>query len=301
MRKIILSIFITAVISLSMILLMYHPLLIPSNNSTETISNNRFIELKTYSGWKGVESMAIPLNEYIKSTSGPSIYSSDLLWPLANVENPFHDLLNKGTGVVIVTILSVDRVYRYNIYAYVVYKARIDKVIVEPQNTIELPSKTACVKDPALCNLTKRQHEVIKNLISTIKENSTIELIVPAFIAKESVNKANLTINDVSTPFWLLEPGYQYLLFLDPRLDGIHVHYDYVWGPWAYLVLDGRVYSLNHVKPPNNVSLDPSKLFKSPYIHWKPYPYEQLREIAIHKLSVNGVRLENFILKIVRG
>lgn len=300
MRKIVLSILLTAAIGLSTTLLVYPPALVPSNNSTGAMPNNGFIELKTYSSWKGVESMITPLDEYIKSIRGSSVYFSDLLWPLANAQNPFHDLLDRGAGVVIVSVLSVKRVYRHNVYVYIVYEARVNQVIVKPQNIIELPPQTACVKDPALCDLAKRQYEVINNLISMIRENNTIKLIVPAFITRESINKTNLTINDVATPFPLLEPGYQYLVFLNPRLDGIHVHYDYIWGLWAYLILDGRVYSLNYVKPPNNISLDPSKLFKSPYIHWKPYPYEQLRKIALRRLSVNGEQLENFILKITR-
>ncbi|MEB3756737.1 MAG: hypothetical protein GSR79_07780 [Desulfurococcales archaeon] len=301
MRKVVLFILLTATIGLSITLLLYSPALVPSNNSPRTIPNNGFIELKTYSGWKGVESTITPLDEYVKSTHGSSVYFSDLLWPLADAQNPFHDLLDKGSGVVTVTVLSVERVYRYNIYAYIVYEARVNQVIVKPQNTIEIPPQTVCVKDPAFCDSAKKQHEVIKNLISTIRENNTIELIVPAFITKESINKTNLTINNVATPFPLLEPGYQYLVFLDPELDGIHVHFDYVWGLWAYLVLDGEVYSLNYVKPPSNISLNPSKLFESPYIHWKPYPYEKLREIATQKLSVNGEQLKNFILKITRG
>jgi len=301
MRKIVLSVLLIALIGLSTTLLLYRPALVPGNNSTRTIPNNGFIELETYSGWKGVESMVTPLDEYVKTVNGTAISFSDLLWPQAYSQNPFHDLLDRGTGAVIVTVLSADRVYRYNIYAYIVYEARVNQVIVKPQNTVELPPQTVCVKDPALCDSARRQHEIINHLISTIKENNTIDLIVHAFIAKESINKTNLTINGVATPFPLLEPGYQYLVFLDPRLDGVHVHFDYVWGLWAYLILDGKVYSLNYIKPPANVSLDPTKLFKSPYIHWKPYPYEKLREIATQKLSVNGEQLENFILKITKG
>ncbi|MEB3816776.1 MAG: hypothetical protein LRS46_02385 [Desulfurococcales archaeon] len=194
--------------------------------------------------------------------------------------------------------MSVDRVYRHDIHAYVVYKASIDKVIMLPRNTIKLPPQEACAKTPTLCDTAKKQHEIINNLISTIKENNTIELIVPAFIAKEAVNKTNLTLDDVATPFPLLEPGYKYIVFLDAELDGIHVHYDLVWGPWAYLVLNGKVYSLNYVKPPDNVSLDPSELFKGSHIHWQPYPYDQLREIALQKLSANGESLEDFISKV---
>ncbi len=96
-----------------------------------------------------------------------------------------------------------------------------------------------------------------------------------AFIAKDSINKTNLTIEDVASPFPLLEPGNQYLVFIKPEPNGIQVYYDFIWGPWAYLIQDGKVYSLNNVKPPDNVILDPTKFFKSPYIHWEPYPYDK--------------------------
>jgi len=300
MRKVVLSILLTAVIGLSITLLV-HSHTKAGGNSTGTTSSDGFIKIKTYSGWKGVESIVTPLDEYIRSTRGSGVHFSELLWPYANTQNPLHDLANKGTGVAVVTILSVDRVYLDNIHAYIAYEARVDKVTVKPRNTIELPPQAVCTKDPALCDLAMRQYEAVNNLISLFRENNTIELIVPAFIDRDSINKTNLTINDVATPFPLLEPGYQYLVFLDLSPDGIHVHYDYVWGPWAYLVLDGKVYSLNYVRPPNNISLDPSKLFESPYINWQPYPYEQLREIAIQKLSVNGEPVENIILKITRG
>ena len=300
MRKIHLYILLINVIVLSAALVVYLPLRVPNSNSTETTPNSGLVELETYS-WKGVESIITPLDEYIKSINGSGVYFSDLLWPLADSENPFHDLVEKGTGVAIVTVLSVDRAYREFTNAYIVYKARIDKVIVEPRNTIELPSQAECAKDPELCDLAMKQHEAINNLISMIKENNIIELIVPAFVAKDAVNKISLTLDDVASPFPLLEPQYRYVVFIDVELDGIYVHYDFVWGPWAYLVLDGRVYSFNYVKPPDNITLDPSELFKTSYIYWKPHPYEQLRKIAIQKLSANGEQLESFISKITRG
>jgi len=302
MRSLALFVLLTAVVILSAILvvyLVYPSAPIPSKYSVEVAGGNRSIELKTYSGWRGVEAMVTPLDEYIKSIVG-AVPHADLIWPLADSRNPFHDLLNSGAGGALVTILSVDRIQRYNIYAYVVYKTRVDQVIAKPRNTIGLPPEEECVKAPELCDLAKRQREIIDSLISVIERNNVIEVIVPAFIAKESVGKTNLSISDVATPFPLLEPGYQYLVFLRPELDGIHIHYDYVWGPWAYLVLDGRVYSLNYVKPPDNVSFDPVKLFVSPYTYWEPYPYEQLRKIAIQKLSINGEQLESFINKILK-
>ena len=118
-----------------------------------------------------------------------------------------------------------------------------------------------------------------------IREGNTIELLVSAFIAEGSVSKTALTTSDIASPFPLLEPGYQHLVSPEPQPFGITVHGDYAWGPWAYLILDGKAYSLNYVKPPANVSLDPAELFKTPYIRRRHYPYEKLREIAIQKLS----------------
>ena len=262
----------------------------------------RFVELERYSGWRGVESMITPLDEYVRKVKGVAILFSDLLWPYADSQNPFRDLVGRGVGVAIVTITSIKSVRRYHdIFAHVVYSARIDKVIVKPVNTITIPPEVVCIKSPELCELAKNHSRVVDKLISMIREGNTIELLVSAFIAKDAVNKTNLTINDVASPFPLLEPGYQYLVFLKPELDGIHVYYDLVWDPWAYLVLHGKVYSLNYIKPPANVSLDPAELFESPYIRWKPYPYEKLREIAIQKLSADGEPLEKFISRIMSG
>jgi hypothetical protein len=279
-------------------LLVYHLISAPTSNS---VLSNESIELRKYSGWKGVESMITPLDEYAKTVNEATISFSDLLWPYANSQNPFRDLVNRGIDVVIVTITSIKNIRHYSdIFVYVVYNARIDKIIVKPNNTIAIPPQAVCIKSPELCELARNQSRIIDNLISTIREGNTIELSVRAFIAKDSINKTNLTISDIASPFPLLEPGNQYLVFVRPELDGIHVYYDFVWGPWAYLIQDGKVYSLNYIKPSANISLDPTKLFKSPYIHWKPYPYEKLREIAIQKLSVNGESLEDFILKITR-
>ncbi|MCE4608954.1 MAG: hypothetical protein F7C36_01055 [Desulfurococcales archaeon] len=235
------------------------------------------------------------MDKYIQFANGSMPYFSELYWPFASSQNPFRELVDNGTGVAVVTVLSVDKVYRHDIYVYVVYKARIERVIVEPQNTIELPPQEVCMKDPTICDSARREHDIIENWLSMIRENNTIELLVPAFLPMDSINKTNLTICDVASPFPLLEPRHQYLVFLEPELDGIHIHYDYVWGPWAYLILDNKLYSLDHIEPPSNISLDPIIMFNSPQIDWKPYPYQQLREIAMQKLSINGEPLTDFI------
>ena len=275
---------------------------ITSSNNKASSAGLEPIVLEKYSGWKGVESMITPLDEYERAITGNAPAYSEVLWPYADSPNPFRDLVNRGVGVVIVTIESIKDIYVYSgIFTYVVYEAKIDKVIVKPVNTIIIPPQVECTKSPELCELATNQSRIINELVSMIREGNTIELLVRAFIAKDSVNKTALTISDIASPFPLLEPGYQYLVFLRLELFGIIVNYDYVWGSWAYLVLDGKVYSLNYVKPPANVSLDPAELFKSPYIYWKPYPYEKLREIAIQKLSAYDEPLETFISKITEG
>lgn len=208
--------------------------------------------LEGYSGWNGVENMVTPLDEYIRAITGGNVMFSDLLWPHTDSPNPFRDLVDRGVGIAIVTVLSIECVDRYyDSFVSVVYKAKIDKVIVKPVNTIIISSQTECIKAPELCELAEKQSKIIDEFISAIREDNTIELLVSAFIAKDSMNKTALTISDIASPFPLLEPGYQYLVFLKPEPFGIIVHGDYVWGPWAYLILNGRVYSLNYVKPPS--------------------------------------------------
>ncbi|BAN90871.1 hypothetical protein ACAM_1402 [Aeropyrum camini SY1 = JCM 12091] len=71
--------------------------------------------------------MVTPLDEYIKAVTGGAASFSDLIWPHADSQNPFQDLLDRGVGVAIVTITSVKTVYRYSdTITYVVYDARID-------------------------------------------------------------------------------------------------------------------------------------------------------------------------------
>ncbi|MCE4625959.1 MAG: hypothetical protein F7C35_08895 [Desulfurococcales archaeon] len=212
--------------------------------------------------------MVTPLYDYVNTVLGSYEFYGDFYWPFTGSQNPYQDLIARGSGVIIVQVLSVEKVYRHNFYAYVVYESRVDKVLTPPGNA---------------------QNS------SMIEENKTIEIIVPAFLTKEAVNKTNLTIEDVATPFPLLEPGYEYIVFVDVRVDGVHVHYDYVWGPWAYLVVEGKVYSLDNMEPPDNVNLDPTILFTSPNVKWEPYPYPQLRSIAVQKLSVNGEPLDAFV------
>ncbi len=308
MKKIVLfSVLIVIIIISAGIRLAYLSEETPNSGSEQSETNNSYhdsiIELYTYSGWKGVESMATPLDNYIKSMNGNNsdIYFSYFVWPLANSDNPFKDIIENGTGVVIITVLSIDNVTKSGIRADVVYQVKINKIIVDPQNTIEIPPQELCIKDPTVCELAQNQYQLINSLLSEIKENNTIKLKVTAFISENASNKTNLTIHDVASPFPLLEPGYEYIVFLDVELDGIYVHYDYVWGPWAYLIMDGQVFSLNTIKPPSNITLNPTELFQSPTIYWRPYTYDQLREIAIEKLSVYGESVENFVSMLLGG
>ncbi len=72
------------VIAVLMFLLSLLSVFVPDNGS----SGSKYIYLKAYGGWKGVESMVTPLDEYVKSIKGTSIHFSDLFWPLADAQNP---------------------------------------------------------------------------------------------------------------------------------------------------------------------------------------------------------------------
>ncbi|MCE4620074.1 MAG: hypothetical protein F7C33_03520, partial [Desulfurococcales archaeon] len=120
-----------------------------------------YVQLQAYSGWKGVESMITPLDEYVKIVTGSNIYYGDFYWPLADSKRPFQEILERGSSAVMVTILSIERVYRHGFYAYLTYKAKIDKVIVKPQNTVETPPQAVCAKNPASCDRAKKQYDTI--------------------------------------------------------------------------------------------------------------------------------------------
>ena len=84
------------VLTISVPLLAYFLASSPENINGGTTPTARFIELEEYSGWKGVESMITPLDEYVKKAKGVAISFSDLLWPHADSQNPFQDLVDGG-------------------------------------------------------------------------------------------------------------------------------------------------------------------------------------------------------------
>jgi len=75
------------VIAVLMFLLSFLSVFVPDKGS----SGSKYIYLEAYSGWKGVESMVTPLDDYVKSITGTSIHFSDLFWPLADAQTPIEN------------------------------------------------------------------------------------------------------------------------------------------------------------------------------------------------------------------
>ena len=97
MRKLVIFTLLIVVLAISVSLLAYLLVLSPENiNGGTSPTTTRLIELEGYSGWKGVESMITPLDEYVKTMSGVTGLVGDLLWPYADSQNPFRDSLNRG-------------------------------------------------------------------------------------------------------------------------------------------------------------------------------------------------------------
>jgi len=146
-----------------------------------------------------------------------------------------------------------------------------------------------------MCGNITEQLNAKRMYAEQIEENITPKVSLLAFISKDAITKENLTIEDVASPFPLLDPGNEYVLFLLVAHTGVSVYHDFVWGLYAYLVKDGKVYSMNYIEYP--VKLDPVEFFEDESINWKwgSYTYCELRQIAIQKLKACAVQLEDFI------
>jgi len=86
------------VLAISLPLLIYSLVLSPGGINGNTASTTGLIELEKYSGWRGVENMITPLDEYVKTVAGTTVSFSDLLWPYADSQNPFQDSVNRGSA-----------------------------------------------------------------------------------------------------------------------------------------------------------------------------------------------------------
>ena len=229
------------------------------------------IEDPNYAGWRGCESLVKPISKYMARMKGldSSAIVMDVYWPLEGVEDPLSYVA--GMDGITVIVGSVEEIRNVTVddkgYAYVVYSVRVA--------------------------------DVVKG--DLVGEGDLVDVYVLAYLASDAMNKTTgLTIEDVASPFPLLNPGNEYVLFLRETSDGrIMVYQDFVWGHYAYLVVDGRVYSLNYISYP--VELRPEEFFTGEMINWMnpSHDYSALREEALSKLSVYGESLDDFIQDIL--
>ncbi len=241
----------------------------PVNENEVETTDNQLLKITdpNYVGWKGTESLIKPYSKYVVTLMGTNGFTGDFFWPFVSSENPLKELLSMDDiAVIIASIDNITGVQVENVYAYVVYGVKIERAI-----------KNASIPNASL-----------------IKEGSILEVKLTAFISKDAIGKKNLTISDVATPFPLLNPGNTYLLFLQITTTGVRVYYDFVWGPYAYLIRDNKVYSLNYIEYP--VELEPIDFFEDENISWEwgSYTYSELRQLAIQKLKAYAIPLNDF-------
>ena len=253
-----------------------------------------------YAGWKGVESFIKPFSRYMETLTEAG-FIGDFFWSFVSSENPLKELASRDDiAVIIATIENIAGIQVEDAYAYVIYEIKIIHVIKNASISDTVSYNIGeCSKSGELCEITSNEPGAMRRCSAQIREGHILEVSLTAFISKDAIGKRNLTIKDVASPFPLLNPGNEYLLFLQLATTGIRVYYDFVWGPYTYLVRDGKVYSLNYVEYP--VELDPTEFFEDENISWEwgTYSYHDLRRIADQKLKAYAVPSEDFIKNVL--
>ncbi len=274
-----------------------------------------------YMGWKGSESLIKPLSKYlaIAINASQTYVHLDLYWPLAQIvheyENPFKAILQHNNIVVVLgEIIGIEsiRLRERDMTVDIIYKVKIIDVLVEfnkskiLEETTRTPPKECIVfaNGSRYCidySTIMGRVEKILSCAEQLKKGGVIELQYPAWLSRNTMMRIlmnrssveNITVQDIATPFPLPNIGNTYILFIRVTHKGFRILYDYVWGPYAYIVLNNSVYSLNYIDYP--VELKPEEFFDGYNIYWRPYSYEKLREIALEVFSVYGLTIQQFI------
>ena len=252
-----------------------------------------------YVGWRGTESLVKPFSKYMAALTGADGFTGDFFWPFVSSENPLEELSSMDDiAIVVATIDNITRVQVKGVYAYVIYEVKINRVVKNasiPYTLLHNIEECSKSKLNESCEILSSELEAMRSYLALIKEDGILEVRLTAFISKDAIGKKNLTIKDVATPFPLLNPGNKYLLFLQITATGVRVYYDFVWGPYAYLIKDDKVYSLNYIEYP--VELEPIEFFEDDNISWEwgSYTYSELRQLAIQKLKAYAIPSDDFI------
>lgn len=311
-----------SIISIILTALVYGGNVIPYTHNSNSIYvngviNNKYVEDTNYAGWKGIESLSNTYSGYINRIHklygvNNVVLHFDLIWPFEGKEDIFKKLMKREDIVIIIgSIRNIDSIMKTKdtpITGEVIikYKVYIEDVIVNNAVKINVDDRLneirrECDADPDLCVIAKQQLSTIRQVGNRISEGKVIEVLVSAFIAIDSIQKDKLDIGDVAYPFPLLNPGNKYILFLTVDIDGsIRLLQDWVYGLYAYLIKDDRVYSLNYIGYP--ILLDPVKFFNDQGIYWwNNKSYIELRQEALAKLSIYGEEVNTFLLNITKG
>ena len=306
----IITIFIMLLIASSISLYAYQ-LYSPNNNILE---NKVKITDLNYMGWKGLESLVTPLSKYDTYALGVknAYVHYGLYWPLVKCKyldsNPFKCIVKDDMAIIIGTVLNIEgiKVYRRFKHVKIFYLVKIEKVIRDFGNTV--PKCVENAKEHKECILYPNgieeciDHNTVieeinkkRDLASDLIIGNRIIISYPAWLTKEAldIHRENLTIEDIASPFPLLSIGNTYILFIKLTPRGLKILYDDVWGPYAYLIRNDKVYSLNYIYYP--IKHEPEKFFSGDNVYWRPYDYQILRNISLEKLSVYGEDVKDFI------
>ncbi len=266
-----------------------------------------------YMGWKGTSDLLKPFYLYymlengvysINSTTTPYMMM-DLYWPQASCPSGFKCLLNDNVAVVVGKIVDVDIMRTGKGTVTILYTIQVMRVVHKPSIVFPKHEPKPCDytksgNNSGVCDIEMGINEMkkIKEYIDSLEQNTLITISMPAWLTRKALekNKTNITIKDVGSPFPLLNKGNTYVIFIRVTKKGYEILYDYVFGPYAYLVKDNKVYSLNYINYP--VEMKPEEFFAGEGISWYPRDYNELRNIALVRYSVYGEPLEEFVSKL---
>ncbi len=278
-------------------------ILVPANITPQRIHD------ENYNGWKGTDQLLETFTAYkylgiTGNLSGKPIIHMDLYWPLASCDNGFKCLLGENIVVIIGRVENITEIAVHKNYTVTLkYRVEVTRIIYKP--TVDIPSYEGRMCDyieyangTLICDtqVAIQEKKTIKQLIDNITIGKEITLKMPAWLTKDAItsnNTKDVNICDVGSPFPLLDPGNTYVLFIRVDKNGYSILYDFVYGPYAYMVVDGRVYSLDYVDYP--VKMDPEKFFNADGVYWYPDNYEELRKMALERYSAHGIPLQDFI------
>ncbi len=263
---------------------------------SSTYSNQVYDE--NYMGWNGSNDLLIPFTKYVLRDYRHVVI--DMYWPLIYCNEGF-SCISKDNVVVYGEIVGIKNITKVvNGRVVIIYEVGVLDVISKPSISIDEIKDKPCdyivINNTRVCDV---EYDIyLRNktieLLNNITEGKIIEVRVFAWLSKSVLNENTsvISIKEVASPFPLLNVGNEYIMFIKVNPDSIELLYDHVFGLYAYIVVNGSVYSLNFIDYP--VEQDPIKFFSDPRVTWHPYNYENLRQIALNNYGVYNLSINDF-------